>query len=120
MSAYATLADLQAGWRRLDENELEIAQTLLCRASAIIRAAGGDRCDAMICKIVACDMVRYSMITAQNTVSSYYGETPDAMTWELPAIGGGLRLTEEHRRMLGLNDQVYYSVAPYGCGNRQD
>jgi len=119
--SFADTSDLQDGWRQLSANESRIANVLLRRASAIIirelvhACIDIDKMDDVAlqnAKTVACDMVRNSMVNAQNTINSMFGDVADAAIWEeqTEAIGGSLYLTKEQRRQLGISDQTIGSI----------
>ncbi len=105
--SYASVSDLQAGWRTLSQNEQAIADVLLERASALlfqeIKGAVLDENQTEVAKYIVCDMVRYSFL--QNSL----GNVPaledgiSGLTWEHEGEGGSLMVTDRHMRMLGMS-----------------
>lgn len=63
MEAFATIEDLENGWRQLDESEEAKASELLLRATAFLYMQGVRRdedneAQAIVLKGVTCDLVR--------------------------------------------------------------
>lgn len=103
---YASVTDLEGGWRRLSENEQRIAGVLLDRASALLaeRIDGAELTDNQleVARYIVCDMVRYSFLAGSlgNTpvLEDGYSDT----VWESELEGGSLMVTDRHLQMLGL------------------
>jgi hypothetical protein len=73
MEAFATVDDLQAGWRTLKDAEQDVAETLLLRASAYlimrltrkhIEIDPDDEVQALNLQTVTCNLVRRAMVSA--------------------------------------------------------
>ncbi len=73
LTAFATVADLQAGWKTLSETEQDVATTLLLRATAQLMAMlandgieidPDNELQAFNLTTVCCNMVRRSMASA--------------------------------------------------------
>lgn len=106
MSAYATVSDLQAGWRNLTQREQDIADTLLDRASALLDAATGNAelsdSQMKVAEYIVCDMVRYSMMGGSMGATPTLDDSPSVSAWMPDLEGGSLWVTDRHLRMLGL------------------
>lgn len=106
MTAYATVSDLQAGWRDLTPKEQEIAGVLLDRASALLSREIGDAVlddvQIEIAQYIVCDMVRYSFIGASMGAAPTLEDSPSVSAWLPDMEGGSLMVTDRHMRMLGL------------------
>ena len=113
MEAFATIEDLVAGWRELDQDEEGPAEELLLRASGFIAAemaARGvavdpaDDLQALNLKTVCCNVARRSMSPAGGdgvaSMSQTIGSTSASVTWSNPT--GAFFLTRAERTMLGL------------------
>jgi hypothetical protein len=73
VEAFATVDDLQAGWRTLKDAEQDVAETLLLRASAYlitrltrkhIEIDPDDEVQALNLQTVTCNLVRRAMASA--------------------------------------------------------
>jgi hypothetical protein len=73
VEAFATVDDLQAGWRTLKDAEQDVAETLLLRASAYlitrltrkhIEIDPDDEVQALNLQTVTCNLVRRAMVSA--------------------------------------------------------
>ncbi len=128
MQAYATVEDLEARWRTLDDDEKAKAETLLGDATTHIRALinqkRGDKFepDELMqenLKVVCCNIVMRSM----NAKQSYFGMSevsatagPYSQTFTPINSSGDMRLTDEEMRLLGLKGQRGGFAYPYKCG----
>jgi len=114
MEPFATTEDLQAGWRTLDGAELEVAETLLLRASAYLMTRLGqrgisvdpeDEVQALNLKTVTCSMVRRSMASAAADgiaqVSQAIGSTSASVQIYNP--DGAFYLSKFDKEILGLS-----------------
>lgn len=126
MSSYATVSDLEAIWRELDEDEQEMATVLLSDASSIIRikAKGTGRdFDAMlegnadlasVAKTVVCAMVRRYMnavgsnLPAMSQFSQSAGGYSVSGTFAVPE--GGMYLMNNEAKALGLRRAMIGSI----------
>lgn len=114
MEAFATVEDLQLGWRALSEAELVVAEELLLRASAQLSAILANHCrevdpdddvQAMNLKTVACNMVRRSMnaggsYDGASSVSQTVGSTVASVQWANP--DGAFYLSRSDKESLGI------------------
>lgn len=111
MTVYATVSQLQAGWRVLSTAEVAVATELLARASRKCRADVPDLDDritdglveAGLAADVVCDMVRRAMavaadLTGVSQVSETVGPFSQSVSYQNP--GGDLYLTKAERRQL--------------------
>lgn len=111
MTVYATVTQLQAGWRSLTSAESAVATELLARASRKCRADVPDLDDRIADGIVepglaadvVCDMVRRAMavaadLTGVSQVSETVGPFSQSVSYQNP--GGDLYLTKAERRQL--------------------
>ncbi len=108
---YATVSDLQAGWRLLTPTEQSTADVLLSRASDLVDKAlveGGKDPSAMtdldksVAKTVVCDMVQLSFGAGHLGNADIFGDSVDSMVLTSDNAGHGLWLTESHLRLLGI------------------
>lgn len=118
---YATVADLEARWRPLDDSEKERAETLLGAASRQVRALckgldarieAGDL-DGELVTDVVCSIVKRAMLAPidQNPISQVQqtaGPFSQSGTFVNPA--GDLYLTKVERKLLGCGGQRAFSV----------
>lgn len=106
--AYATVADLQAGWRTLTAPEQSRATTLLDRAASILDAqvtvVTTDTAQAALLCTVSCSMVQRAMTSTDLFGVSQQSETAgsysQSMTFANPS--GDLYLTKQERKLLGI------------------
>lgn len=125
--AYATIEELEARWRPLDDSEKAVAATLLDDAAVYLdKLAPGAAADAL--KIVSCNMIKRAMATtgndlfgvSQGTISAdIYSQT---FTYSNPA--GDMYLTKQDKALLGIGNGGIVTVRPlidgwYG-GNNED
>lgn len=107
--AYATVADLAARWKPLDEDEAEAADSLLEDAAAMLDSMvtvdPDDARQARALLAVSCSMVRRAMA---STSAGVYGVTQgsisadvysQSLTFGNPA--GDMYVTTAERRMIG-------------------
>lgn len=112
MLRFATVDDLQSGWRELDAEETMVADTLLERASAKIvtllnqhhiQIDTSDEVQMVNLTAVTCNMVKRVFLTAGNgiqSVSQGIGATNASLTFLNP--DESLYLTKSDRETLGL------------------
>ena len=128
MGAFATVNDLEARWRTLDDDEKAKAEVLLGDASVhlqtFIRQKRGEfyNPDALMLenlKVVCCNVVMRSM----NAKQSFFGMSevsatagPYSQTFTPINSSGDMRLTDEELRLLGLKGQRGGFVFPYAVG----
>lgn len=102
--AYATVDDLQAGWRTLTADEQTRATTLIGRASTMLEAL----CDttsksADILEIVVCSMVQRVMVAESAGVSAEsMGAGGYSQSWTYSNPSGDMYLTKNEKKMLGI------------------
>ena len=107
---FATVADLEAGWRTLSTDETARATELLSRASQTILDEDRREVLAALTTIttthirIVCNMVRRALAVPVDQIPmTQYGETrgpfSEQMTFSNP--GGDLYLTKAERRQLG-------------------
>lgn len=113
MEAFATVDDLQAGWRTLTSAEQEVAETLLLRASAFltvklnrknIEIDPEDELQALSLKTVTCNVVRRSMqsgaVDGISSLQQTIGST--AASVQIYNPDGAFFLSKNDADMLGL------------------
>lgn len=121
MAAFATPADVAAGWRPLSVGEDTRATALLDKASRAVRAEmpsvdariGAGTLDPALVADVVCDMVRRVLVTPvdQQPVSQMQqaaGSFSLGMTFSNPT--GDMYLTKADRRKLGISRQRAASI----------
>lgn len=108
--SFATVSDLEARWRTLDDAEKARAEVLFEDAAAIIEAEGmdvskPDEAVLALLKMVSCDMVKRAMLSSsvhpaatQSTMS--VGPFSESFTFANPT--GDLYLTKAEKRRLGI------------------
>lgn len=114
MQAFATVNDLELGWKTLTPGEQAVANELLLRASAQlvtllsnhgITVDSEDEAQAINLKTVTCNMVRRSMNSGGSydgvsSVSQTIGSTVAAVQWSNP--DGSFYLSKSDKESLGL------------------
>lgn len=114
MEAYATIDDLEARWRTLDEGEKKTAPILLSDASAMLaselKRAGkspdeldGEQKDAL--KIVCCSMVKRVLAAGDDAADvTQIGVTVGSFSQQrtFSASAGDLYLRDQERRLIGI------------------
>lgn len=118
MEAFATVEDLEAGWRNLSSDEEETAEILLQRASAyltsLMRRDGividvADEIQTMNLTTVTCNMVRRVMDAPSGGASSItqgIGETNASVSFSNP--DASLYLSKSDMLALGLAGKNKY------------
>lgn len=118
MEAFATVEDLEAGWRNLSSDEEETAEILLQRASAYLASLmcrGGividvaDEIQTMNLTTVTCNMVRRVMDAPSGGASSItqgIGETNASVSFSNP--DASLYLSKSDMLALGLAGKNKY------------
>ena len=112
MLTFASVEDLQDGWRELDADEAAIAETLLFRASAKVLKAlndhnvkidASDEVQAVNLTAVTCNMVKRVFLSAGNGIQSI-SQGIGATNASLSFINAdeSLYLTKSDRETLGL------------------
>lgn len=115
ITAFATVDDLQSGWRALKDAERGVAETLLLRATAqlcgLLAGSGievdpEDELQALNLQTVACNMVRRSMSSSAadgiSQVSQSIGSTSASVQVYNP--DGAFFLSKMDKDILGLTD----------------
>lgn len=113
MEAYATVGDLEVGWRKLAEDEMARAGELLARASAYLSAllernglSENGRADAL--RIVCCDMVQRKMeaaaIAPVSSVTQQAGSFGQTIAYARP-VAKGWKLWPEDLELLGIKNK---------------
>ena len=108
--AFATVEDLEARWKPLDDDQQAVAEALLDDAAAIIAATvpirEDDELQAAVLKAVNCSMVKRAMFAADGGTP---GITQGSMTadvytqsWTFSNPSGDLYLSASERRALGV------------------
>lgn len=113
ITAFATVEDLQAGWRTLNETEQGVAETLLLRATAqlygLLASDGieidpADELQALNLQTVTCNMVRRSMAAGSADgiaqVSQSIGSTSASVQLSNP--DGAFFLSKMDKEILGI------------------
>lgn len=111
--AYATVQDLQAGFRELSESEQQTAAALLEEAAVIIDAYARPSTDFRQKLVVSCHMVRRA-IGDNSGQSLPIGATQGTISaggysqsWTLASGGTGeLYLTKLDKRLLGASNSI--------------
>ena len=129
MQAFATVSDLQLGWRTLTTAEQDVAGELLTRATAqltsMLAARGievdpNDEVQATNLKTVTCNMVRRSMSSGasdgMSSLSQTIGSTTAAVQWSNP--DGAFYLSKMDRLALGIGGGRV-GWAPFAGGDEQ-
>ena len=102
--AYATVNDLQAGWRTLTADEQTRATTLLDRASTMLDAlcdTSGKTADVL--KMVTCNMTQRVMVAESAGVSSEsMGAGGYQQSWTYANPSGDMYLTKYEKKLLGI------------------
>lgn len=112
MLTFASVEDLQDGWRELDADEAAIAETLLVRASAKVltvlndhnvRIDASDEVQAINLTAVTCNMVKRVFLSAGNGIQSI-SQGIGATNASLSFINAdeSLYLTKSDRETLGI------------------
>ena len=129
MLTFATVDDLESGWRELTNDEQAIAQTLLERASAKILQAMrrhrveidvSDRVQSVNLTTVTCNMVKRVFNAPGNGVQSIsqgIGSTSGSVT--LLNADESLYMSKSDREALGLDGRmsVYRSIQASACAD---
>jgi hypothetical protein len=115
MQTFATVEDLENGWRALKDAEQGVAQTLLLRASAQLASKLArrhieidpeDELQSMNLKTVTCNMVRRAMSSASadgiSQLSQSIGSTSATVQMHNP--DGAFYLSKLDKDILGLAD----------------
>ena len=117
MEPFASVLDLEAGWRNLEADEISVAETLLRRATMqLVKLLGDnhieiipdDEIQAGNLTTVACNMVRRVMDSQGgiSNMSQSIGTTSASLTFVNP--DGSLFLSKSDREMLGLASKNRY------------
>lgn len=124
MAAYATAAEVAAGFRELDEDEQSRATALLDEAAVLIDAEAPDAAND-VKKIVSCRMVRRALGDGgEAVVSPPIGSTQGSMaaagysqSWTIGSGGsaGELFLSKIERKLLGLGNKIGARSPLEGC-----
>ncbi|RYQ36633.1 Gp19/Gp15/Gp42 family protein [Bifidobacterium pseudolongum] len=127
--AFATLAQLEAGWRTLSDSEKPRAETLLERATRMIKAqcprwAQAEQHNPGICADVCCAMVMRAMQTSGIDVpdgvkqmTQTTGAFSDSYTFENPS--GNLYLRDEEKRSLTPSRGKAFTISYQRRGEEQ-
>lgn len=122
-AAYATVSDLEARWRTLDEDERAVAEVKLSDASVYLRGRVPDLdqrvadgvLDPDIPKIVVCGMVKRAMNTpglgADGGLASAQqsaGPFSQSLTYSNP--DGNLFLSKAEKQLLGIGKGRAFGV----------
>lgn len=121
--AYATVQDLQAGFRELSESEQQTAAALLEEAAVIIDAYASPSVELQRKLVVSCHMVRRAigdssgqslpMGATQGTISA----GGYSQSWTLSNGGTGeLYLTKLDKKLLGVSDNIGATNPFYQAG----
>lgn len=123
MASYATVDDVENGFKTLDTDQKTRAAALLEEASIIIDAYNsGASTDAK--KVVACRMVRRAIQDEDNTIFPM-GSTQGSMTagsysqsWTMTnGSAGELYLSKLEKKLLGFGDRIGMSNPYEGLTN---
>ena len=124
ITAFATVEQLEAGWRDLTADEEAVAAELLDRATAQLTALmaskgvaidPGDAVQAVNLRSCVCSMVRSSMGSGAaegiTAMSQTIGGTAASVSWSNP--DGEFYVSRYFRQVLGLSAQGRYRPVPY-------
>ena len=111
--AYATIENLESGFRELTADERDVAEALLEEASIVIDAYARANTDPTAKVVVSCNMVRRAigdnsgqslpMGATQGTISA----GGYSQSWTLASGGTGeLYLTKLDKRLLGASNSI--------------
>lgn len=109
--SYATYEDVQAGFRTLDESEIEKANALLDRAAIIIDSVAADGIDDSVKMLVSCNMVTRALGSGGDAIP--IGVSQGTQT--------GLGYTASYTFGTGTAGELYLSKMDkrlLKCGNR--
>ena len=131
MEAFATVDDLQAGWRTLTSAEQDVAETLLLRASAYLTTKLNkrniaidpeDELQTINLNTVTCNMVRRAMASASADgiaqMQQSIGSTSASVQIYNP--DGAFFLSKQDAELLGLRDGGRIGWAPLGGADNGD
>lgn len=121
MAAFATAADLEVRWRPLTAAEALVADARLVDASAVIRLEAptiddriaADEIDAALPRLVACEMVKRSMLsglTGAGVAQTQQTAGPFSQSQTFANPTGNLYLTKQERRLLGVGNQTAFTI----------
>ena len=118
--AYATIADVEAGFRALDEGEQTVASALINEAAIIINSVA-ENAPADAKNVVTCRMVRRAISAAAEGLPM--GATQGSVaaggysqSWTNAAGGAGeLYLTKQDKKLLHAGDKIGMSNPYGGC-----
>lgn len=122
MDAYATVDDLEAGWRTLTDTETERAEVLLLRASGYILARlnaagvevdGDDELQVLNLCTVCCNLVQRAMgggVEGVSQMSQTIGSTSASVTWSNP--DARFFLTQADLDLLGIGSGGRFAWLP--------
>lgn len=123
--SFATAADLEARWQPLTAEEKSKATALLADASDLMRTEAGDLAgvSAATLKRVACAIVKRAMVKdrADGAVShsQTVGSVSESFTYAQNSGNlGGMWLTDEDKRALGIGRQWTFSADLGGDDDR--
>lgn len=113
-ASYASVEDVESGFRELTESERATCQTLLTEAAAIIDAYNSLATED-IKQVVSCRMVRRAMGEADGSQSFPLGTTQGSISaggysqsWTIGSGGttGELYLGRLEKRLLGVGNKI--------------
>lgn len=123
MVAFASVSDLEAGWRTLTPAEATHADAQLDKASRMIRALAkgidariaADLIDPDLVADIVCTMVKREMtapsdlenVSATNQQAGPFGQT---LSFANPS--GGLYLSKAEKKLLGIGGQQAFTIDP--------
>ena len=113
--AYATVSDVEARWRDLDQNEEARAAVLLDDAAAmldrLVAVDDADEGQAALLKMVSCDMVIRAMGANQAGLSqSSMTAGPYTQSWTYSNPSGDMYLTKKEKKLLGISSGYIGSI----------
>lgn len=119
---YATIEQVEAGYRELSETEREKCETLLSEAAIMIDAVARAAC-ANAKQVVSCRMVRRALISYDDTMMGATQGSVSALgytqSWTMGnGSAGELYISRSEKNLLGAGNKIGASN-PYG-GSRDD
>ena len=109
--AYATIEQVEAGFRELDADEREVCSALLDEAAVMIDAAAKDAGEE-VKRVVSCRMVR-RVIGSTDTDLAPIGTTQGTVsaggysqTWTVGGTTGELYLSKTEKTLLGVGNRI--------------
>lgn len=114
MTAYATTAEVAAGFRTLSQEEMERCEALLLEAAVVVDAYNKDAEDAAK-RLVSCRMVRRQLGSGEGNATQFpLGSTQGSVSamgysqsWTMGSGSAGeLYLSKLEKKLLGVGNRI--------------